>query len=132
MIVVDSSVWIANLRNELSPAVRWLRAEPRDEMIAVGDVILMEVLRGARSDEHALEIQNQFGSFAKIAMLTPGRAVLAARHYRLLRSLAVTTRSAMDLVIATCCIDEGHQLMHQDRDFDPFERYLGLQVFRPH
>lgn len=121
MIVVDSSVWIANLRNELSPAVRWLRAEPRDEVIAVGDIFLMEVLRGARSDEHALAIQLQLDRFAKIAMLAPARAVLAARHYRLLQSLAVTTRSAMDLVISTSCIEQGHKLMHQDRDFDPFE-----------
>jgi len=131
MIVVDSSVWIANLRNELSPQVQWLRAEPRDEVIAIGDVILMEVLRGARSDEHALAIQQEMAQFAKVAMLTPGRAVVAARHYRLLRSLAVTTRSAIDLIIATCCIEQGHQLLHQDRDFDPFEKYIGLNVFRP-
>ncbi len=91
----------------------------------------MEVLRGARSDEHALAIQQEMAQFAKVDMLTPGRAVVAARHHRLLRSLAVTTRSAIDLIIATCCIEQGHQLLHQDRDFDPFERYIGLKVFRP-
>lgn len=131
MIVVDSSVWIANLRNDVSQAVAWLRAEPRDDIVAVGDVIMLEVLRGARSEEHASDIQQQLDTFTKVSMLGPESAVTAARNYRVLQSLAVTTRSAIDVVIATCCIEQGHQLLHQDRDFDPFERYLGLQVFRP-
>jgi hypothetical protein len=26
------------------------------------------------------------------------------------------------------CIERGHALLHSDRDFEPMERYLGLQT----
>jgi len=26
------------------------------------------------------------------------------------------------------CLREGHELLHNDRDFDPFETMLGLRV----
>ena len=40
-------------------------------------------------------------------------------------------RSAIDCLIATYCIREGYSLLHNDRDYDPFERYLGLKVIHP-
>jgi hypothetical protein len=55
-------------------------------------------------------------------------AVAAARNYRRLRRLGVTPRSATDALIATFCIDEGHELLHRDRDFEPFVRHLGLKT----
>jgi predicted nucleic acid-binding protein len=39
-------------------------------------------------------------------------------------------RTTIDTLIATFCIVEGHELLHCDRDFDPFERYLGLRVLK--
>ena len=53
-----------------------------------------------------------------------------ARNHRALRSRGVTPRSTIDTIIATFCIAEGHDLLHCDRDFDPFERHLGLRVLR--
>jgi predicted nucleic acid-binding protein len=55
-------------------------------------------------------------------------AVQAARNYRALRALGVTVRKTIDTVIATRCIESGYQLLHSDRDFDPFAQHLGLQV----
>ena len=57
MIVVDSSVWIAHLRNSGSKAARALRALPHPDEILIGDLILLEVLQGARSEQHAAEIE---------------------------------------------------------------------------
>ena len=63
-------------------------------------------------------------------MLGPERAVVAAQNYRDLRRRGVTARKATDVAIATFCILEGYALLHNDRDFDPFEKHLGLQVVR--
>lgn len=132
MIVVDSSVWIAHLRNELTPAVAWLRNVENAIDIAVGDLVLMEVLRGARDDRHAGELQGYLRQFRPVTLMSPARAVSAARNYRNLRSLGSTPRKAIDVIIATFCLERGCQLLHQDRDFDPFEQHLGLEVLRPH
>ncbi len=131
MIVVDSSIWIDHFRNDLTPAVRWLRGTSDASKIIVGDVVMMEVLRGARDDAHAAVIAGTLGKFPGVAMLTPQRSVRAAANYRSLRALGITTRSAMDIIIATYCIDLGHLLLHGDRDFEGFEHHLGLGVLRP-
>ena len=58
-------------------------------------------------------------------------AVAAARNYRRLRAAGWTIRRTVDCLIATFCLMEDHELLHNDRDFDPFERALGLRVIHP-
>jgi predicted nucleic acid-binding protein len=58
-------------------------------------------------------------------------AVAAALNYRRLRIAGITVRKTIDCVIATYCIRNGHTLLHRDRDFDGFERHLGLKVVHP-
>ena len=53
-------------------------------------------------------------------------ALLAADNTRRLRRSGVTTRSTIDVLIATFCIVHGHSLLYSDRDFDPMCRHLGL------
>src|SRR5208337_1090729 len=55
-------------------------------------------------------------------------AVQAAKNFRALRNLGVTVRKTIDTVIATRCIESGYELLHNDRDFDPFAKHLGLRV----
>jgi hypothetical protein len=55
-------------------------------------------------------------------------AIQAAKNFRTLRNLGVTVRKTIDSVIATRCIESGYELLHADRDFDPFEQHLGLRV----
>jgi predicted nucleic acid-binding protein len=92
MIVVDSSVWIAHLRDMQIPAVAKLRGiiDPLD--IIVGDVVLLEVLQGARDDVHAAAIERNLRQFEIAAMVDEGQAVRAARYYRLLRDRGITIR----------------------------------------
>lgn len=58
-------------------------------------------------------------------------ALAAAECYRRLRRHGVTVRKTVDCWIATFCLRAGHTLLHADRDFDPFEQFLGLQVMHP-
>ncbi len=55
-------------------------------------------------------------------------AIQAAKNFWALRNLGVTVRKTIDKVIATRCIESGYDLLHNDRDFDPFSKHLGLRA----
>lgn len=127
MIVADSSVWIDNIRRNDTRQVRILLASATRDVV-VGDIVVLEVLRGVRSEREARVQEARFRAYGITPMLDPEIAVLGAINFRRLRSLGVTIRSSVDLVVATYCLAHGHQLLHDDRDFDHFERHLGLNV----
>lgn len=128
MIVVDSSVWIGLFRKEDTPAVRRLKGLAGSGTVLVGDLVLLELLQGARDEAHAAVIEDHLRMFPLAPMMDVDLAVTAARNYRKLRSLGVTMRKTVDLIVGTFCIERGHALLHQDRDFDPMERHLGLET----
>lgn len=129
MTLVDSSVWIANLRGARTEAVRKLRdLAQAHERIIIGDLILMEVMMGARDEAHAVRLRRELGEFRIVPLLDPSLAEEAARNYRILRGLGFTIRTGIDMVIGSYCIRHGHELLHDDRDFDPMQRHLGLRV----
>jgi predicted nucleic acid-binding protein len=129
LIVVDSSVWIANLRDLDTAPVRRLRAiDHTTEPVLVGDLILLEVLQGARNEQHASRIEQALRRFPVEPMLDADLAVRAAWNVRSLRARGITVRKTIDIIIGTFCIERGHQLLHDDRDFLPMETHLGLRV----
>lgn len=130
MIFVDSSVWISNLRNTDSEAVRKLRAiaEADDGQLLVGDLVLLEVLQGARDDDHAARIEQNMRHYTIASVLNDELAVRAAKNVRTLRRRGITVRKTIDMIIGTFCIEGGHTLLHEDRDFHPMVEHLGLRV----
>ena len=129
MIVVDSSVWIANLRNTENLSVRKLAEVQNPSNIIVGDIVLLEVLQGARSDSHAESILSWLQRYRICDMSDKYIAIKAAANFRHLRNKGITIRKTMDLIIGTFCIENNHQLLHDDRDFAPMEEHLGLQIY---
>ena len=99
----------------------------REELL-IGDIILMEVLRGARDEPHAARLGRELRDFDIVPMLGEALAVQVARNYRALRAAGFTVRKTTDLIIGTYCIEHGHTLLHADRDFEPMREHLGLQV----
>jgi predicted nucleic acid-binding protein len=130
LIVVDSSVWIATLRNQRTAQVTRLLEVSVQEPLIVGDLVMVEVLQGARDDLHAARMERNLRQHVVETMVTGEIAVKAARNYRTMRTLGVTVRKTIDVLIGTFCIERGHKLLHDDRDFDPMEAILGLQVVR--
>lgn len=128
MTLVDSSVWIAYLRGHETTATAKLSALALANDVLVGDVIMLEVLQGARGDRHAAWLEQKLRLYQIVTLLNHDLAVLAAKNYRLLRSLGITIRKTPDLIIGTFCIEHGHRLLHADRDFDPMAAHLGLMV----
>ena len=128
MIVVDSSVWITRLRGLRSRAVVRFETILDNDQILVGDLVLLEILQGARDDAHATRLARQMRRFQIVTMSNEALAVEGARFYRILRDRGVTPRKTIDMIIGAFCIANGYALLHEDRDFDPMERHLGLQV----
>lgn len=98
------------------------------EPLAIGDLILAEVLQGFDSERDFKAAQRLLTSLHVVEMGGQGIAIQAAKNYRVLRRHGVTIRKTIDTIIATRCIESGYDLLHSDRDFDPFAAYLGLRV----
>jgi hypothetical protein len=133
VILIDTAVWIDYLKAVESPHVHALRSiinGPRLRDVLVGDLVLCEVLRGVRDEVQAAEVERALSAFLVVSISDDGLAIVAARNYRQLRTIGITIRSTIDLLIGTFCIAHGHALLHRDRDFDVMERHLGLQVVR--
>lgn len=128
MIVVDTSVWIALLRDRATQQVERLLSIRDRSQILLTDLVLLELLQGSRDDRHAARIERDLGVFEQVAISSLQLAPLAAGHYRRLRMRGITVRKTVDLIIATYCIAHGHHLLHQDRDFEPFAEHCGLLI----
>lgn len=128
MILVDSSVWIDYFRGETTPATEILHGLLGRQLLAVGDLILAEVLQGFTDERDFTVAKNLLSSFEVVNLGGREVAIQSARNFRLLRSKGVTVRKTIDCVIATCCIESGYELLHDDRDFDSFAKHLGLRV----
>jgi predicted nucleic acid-binding protein len=128
VIVVDSSVWIAKFRGHSNEATLKLDAIEDPLTIIVGDVILLELLQGARDEARATEIERRMRLFRRRRMMTGDMAVKAAANYRKLRRRGITVRTSIDLIIATYCLEQNLQLLHHNRDFSAMSDHLGLMV----
>ena len=126
MIVVDTSVWIDFLNGRSAPHVSALQtALGRDEII-VGDLMLCEVLQGLDGERQALHVESLLRRFDIAPMAGEAIAIAAARNFRALRRRGITVRKTIDLFIGTWCIENRRPLLHNDSDFRPMARHLGL------
>ena len=128
MLLVDSTVWIDYFNGKVTPQTDYLDQALTSKLILVGDLILVEVLQGFRSDADFESARQALARFEQVSLVTPALALQAARHYRTLRKLGLTVRKTIDCLIATYCLENGHALLHSDADFDAFEQHLGLVV----
>ena len=127
MILVDSSVWIDYFNGVLTRETDLLDGLLGLEPVAVGDLVLAEVLQGFRSETDYRAARDLLSSLAVFDMLGAARAIKVAEYYRMLRGQGITVRKTTDTVIATFCIEQRMPLLYADRDFDPFVKHLGLR-----
>jgi predicted nucleic acid-binding protein len=119
MITVDSSVWIDYLKGSQTSQTKQLDAMLSDSSLdfVMLDVVLMEVLRGIRSDH---EYKNTQVALTALPVHQAGGeeiATHAAQIYRKLRREGQTVRSSIDLLVASWCLHSDADLLHNDRDF---------------
>ncbi|MEA1971602.1 MAG: PIN domain nuclease [Thermodesulfobacteriota bacterium] len=128
MILIDSSVWIDYFNGNKTVQADWLDSSLGNTPIITGDLILTEVLQGFQSDKE-FEIAKDL--LLRLPFMPMGGQTLAlesAMNYRLLRRKGVTVRKTIDVMIGTFCIHYQLPLLHDDRDFDPMVKLLGLKT----
>lgn len=127
MILVDSSVWIDYFRGTQTAQAETLDRLLGSELLAIGDLILTEVLQGFVADSDFVRARRFLGEFDLVMIGGHDVAIAAAANYRTLRAQGITVRKTIDTLIATRCIVSGYSLLHSDHDFDVFEQHLNLQ-----
>ena len=131
MILVDSSVWVDYFNGRATRETDYLDTLLGTEPVAIGDLILAEVLQGFRSDADFAAAKELMACLTLYDLLGATLALKVAENYRALRKRGVTVRKTADTIIATFCIERGVPLLYSDRDFDPFVKHLALKPAIP-
>lgn len=131
MVIIDTTVWIDYLRGVAAPHVDWLDRELDHQPLGILDLVLCELLQGVSTEKQAKELEANLAQFTLFETGGRSLALTTARNYRVLRAKGFTIRKTIDCFIATFCIENNHTLLHNDRDFDPFEQQLNLNVVHP-
>jgi predicted nucleic acid-binding protein len=128
LILVDSSVWIDYFKGTVTAQTELLDSLLGQEPLAIGDLILTEVLQGFDNERDFNDARKMLTSLLMVELGGQEISIQAAKNSRALRRLGVTVRKTIDTVIATRCIESEYDLLHNDRDFDPFAKHLGLRA----
>jgi predicted nucleic acid-binding protein len=129
LILVDTSAWIEFLRgtnSTIDKRVESLVAER--ENLATTDVVVMELLAGARSDDHGERLKSLLYRCPFFPVRDLGTYEYAAELYRRCRQGGITVTSQLDYVIAAVAIREGIPVLHRDGDFDLLARHTPLDT----
>ncbi len=127
MILADTSVWVDyfnGIDNEYTNALDKALSEG---VVAIGDLIFLEILQGFRNDKDYSRAKNALDTLDLFEMLGSSMVLKCAINYRRLRKQGITIRRTTDVIIASFCIENGIPLLFQDRDFIPFIEKLGLK-----
>lgn len=127
MILVDTSVWISYFNGHNTPEVAALDTALGKDIVAIGDLILLEILQGFRSDQDYKTAKRYLSTLHQFEMLGTEMAIKGADNYRKLRKKGVTIRKTADVIIASFCIENNLPLLFSDKDFLPFVKYLKLR-----
>lgn len=131
VVIVDTTVWIDYLKGVATPETEWFDQQLARQPLGLLDLMVCEILQGLSTDEEAARVLRDLRRFTIFETGGLDLATAAAQNYRRLRAQGRTVRKTIDGLIATFCLRQGHSLLHCDRDFDPFERLLGLAVVHP-
>lgn len=130
MIIIDTSAWVEFLRDTGSPVCDRVDALLDDDEIATCHPIRMEVLAGARDEQHLSDLR---GLLARASLL-PTEATDyedAAALYRSCRRHGETVRKLIDCLIAAVAIRNSSTILRCDNDFEVLGRHTPLQIERP-
>ena len=126
MILIDTSAWIEFLRDTQSPVCERVDTLLASR-IATCDAVRMEVLAGARDQEHLEQLRRLLAR----ATLLPTESIdfdTAAAVYRSCRSQGKTVRKLIDCLIAAVAIRANVPVLHMDQDFAAIAAATGLRI----
>lgn len=127
VILVDSSVWIDYFSGNGSAETDFLDETLGNRAVAIGDLILTEVLQGFRHDRDYRTARRLLEELTVFDLLGRNMAIKSAENFRKLRKKGITIRKTADVIIASFCIEHDLPLLFSDRDFRPFVDHLGMR-----
>ena len=130
MVVVDTTVWIDYVHGLVAPHTNALDYELLRNQVITGDLLMTEFLQGFRNDRDFEAAKELMNSLIYCNMLGKDIALKSAENFRFLRKNGITIRKTADIIIGTFCIEHEFPLLHNDRDFDLMEKYLGLHAYK--
>ncbi len=126
MILVDTSVWIDYLNGKESSLTNSLDRALIDGSVAIGDLILLEILQGIKAEREYKQTRTALATLDQYEMFGHNMVEKCAENFRFLRNKGIIIRKTNDVIIATFCIENNLPLLFSDRDFIPFVDHLGL------
>ncbi len=126
MILVDTSIWIDYFNGIETKQTNMLDVALIDGTVAIGDMIVMEILQGFRDDNDCNKAKKSLATLEQYEMFGQSMVIKCADNCRVLRKKGVTIRKTADVIIASFCIDKKIPLLFSDRDFMPFVKHLNL------
>ena len=124
-IVVDTSIWIALLKDASGSAAAIVQAEAGNETVLMVPPVRMELLQGCRGEAEWTSVLARLDAFDVLPMSSTTWDG-AARMYFALRQKGMTVRSALDCCIAQLCIENNATLLHDDRDYQTIAAHWPL------
>jgi predicted nucleic acid-binding protein len=131
VILVDTSAWIEFQRATGSAAdARLTTAIEANEPLATTGLVVLELLAGARDEQHARDLRRLLDRCDFVPLEEPSDHELAAALYRACRRAGTTIRRLPGCLIAVVAMRAGAELLHQDADFTAIAQHAPLGVVR--
>jgi predicted nucleic acid-binding protein len=129
--LVDTSAWVEFLRRTGSDTHRAVRHLLEDDVpLHTTDVVVMEVLAGARDDDHRQRLRRLLARCDYLPVEGLASYEAAAGLYRACRQAGETVRALTDCLIGAVALSAGVSVLHNDLDFDILARHAGVPAER--
>lgn len=129
LTLADSSAWIEYLRATESPTHLRLRTlVTGGGRVAITDVVLLEVLAGARSQREREQLKRLLYACEYLRTVTPVDFETAAEIHRLCRRNGETIRKLTDCLITAVALRCEAAVLACDKDFDAIARHVPLEL----
>lgn len=128
-ILADTSAWVEHDRATGSATDRRVeRLIFEGGPLAVTELVVMEVLAGARTDAREARLRRLLLRFELLPFDGAVDYDAAVRIYRRCRAAGVTPRGMIDCMIAAVALRGDATLLAHDADLDRVARVIGLAI----
>lgn len=130
MILIDTSGWIEYFNDTGHEITIDIDYALDNELVCLGDLVYCEVMQGIKNKKELNIVKHFFSTLHRDIIGGFEICEKASENYKYLRSTGVTVRKTIDIIIGTFCLDNGYEIIHNDKDFTYMEKYLGLKSFK--
>ncbi len=127
MIIADSSIWIDYFNGNENFKTNLLDQKLFDVDVIMLDIIYLEILQGFGRQRDFEQAKEMLDYLPNHRTLVKEVRDLAIYNYRYLRKKGITPRKSIDNIIASYCIRYDIELLENDKDYLPYQQFLGLR-----